>query len=193
MNRFGKYNVGMVIFKSDLEGLRILDWWFKSCVEWCYDYVDNGKFADQGYLDNFEVLSRKVLVIDNLGANLAPWNVGNHSIEKIGAGLYIDDYKLIFFHFHNIKIFFNRLLIPHIYYRARLTKTVKENIYKIYLTSLFQFSQDLNISLNKSLHVFQRRQNFIRKIYRWLIISMIFIRRDYISINKREFEHYVGS
>jgi hypothetical protein len=185
MSRFGKYNVGMVAFKSDAEGTRVLDWWFEACVAWCYDIVENGRFADQGYLNNFEKLSSKVLVINHLGANLAPWNVANYNIETRENNLYVDDFKLVFFHFHNLKIYLGRLLIPHIFYRARLTETVKINIYGLYLKSLLNLSRKLNLSLNESMYVFQRRQNFRTKIYRGIQVIFILLRRDYITINKR--------
>ncbi len=33
---YGKYCVQFVYFKNDDEGLKALNWWRKSCIEWCY-------------------------------------------------------------------------------------------------------------------------------------------------------------
>ena len=33
--RFGKYNVGVVAFRADEEGLACLRWWREQCLEWC--------------------------------------------------------------------------------------------------------------------------------------------------------------
>lgn len=183
LNRFGKYNVGMVIFKSDSDGMRLLDWWFTSCLEWCYDYVDQGRFADQGYLDYFEQMSTNVLVINHLGANLAPWNVSNYDICEKNGDLYVNSYKLLFFHFHNLKVFHKRMLIPHIYYRARLTKTVKNKIYRLYASSLSIRSKELNISLNDSLYLSRKPRGLLRQFRRWVTKLVIIVRRDFIYID----------
>lgn len=191
MNQFGRYNVGMVIFRFDPEGNKVLDWWFNSCLEWCYDYVDQGKFADQGYLDSFEKISNNVLIINNLGANLAPWNVGNFEVSKKGSELYVEEYKLIFFHFHNLKIIFNKLLIPHLYYRADLIRIVKDCIYVPYLRTLLELSGAHNIPLNKALYVFSRRLKFWKKIFRFFIILLILLKKEYIRIPHRSIENNV--
>ena len=183
LNRFGKYNVGMVAFKSDEEGMRLLNWWFVSCIEWCYDFVDKGRFADQRYLDYFEQMSSNVLVINHLGADLAPWNVSNYEICEKNGALYVDSYKILFFHFHNVIIFRNRMLIPHIYYRACLTKTVKNKIYSLYASSLSIQSERFNVSLNDSLYLYRGPQGLLRRTRRWIAILVILIRRDFIYID----------
>ena len=183
LNRFGKYNVGMVVFKSDSDGMRLLDWWFTSCIEWCYDYVDKGRFADQRYLDYFEQMSSNVLVINHLGANLAPWNVSNYDIYEKNGDLYVNSYKLLFFHFHNLKVLHKRMLIPHIYYRARLTKTVKNEIYSLYASSLSIQSKKLSISLNDSLYLSRKPKGLLRQVRRWVAKLLILLRRDFIYID----------
>ena len=49
----GTYNVAWVSFRRDADGLACLDWWRERCLEWCYDRVEDGRFADQGYLDEY--------------------------------------------------------------------------------------------------------------------------------------------
>ena len=55
--RYGIYNVGIVVFKKDSHGLDCLKWWVEKCIEWCKDECDleNERFADQKYLDSWPV------------------------------------------------------------------------------------------------------------------------------------------
>jgi hypothetical protein len=184
MSKFGVYNVGMVIFKHDEDGIRVLEWWYQSCIAWCHDYVENNKFADQKYLEYFENYSSKVKVFDNLGANLAPWNIENTEIKRSKRILLVNNQKLIFFHFHNLKIFRNLLLIPHVLYRASLTTDVINNIYEPYKRELIILASKFNLPLNLSLNIFKRDLNIYRKFLKSLIVFYIILNKNYIRIEK---------
>src|SRR6266498_2768391 len=43
----GIFNVGWVSFKRDEHALACLQWWRERCIEWCYDKIEAGRFADQ--------------------------------------------------------------------------------------------------------------------------------------------------
>ena len=106
LRKFGTYNIGWVGVRNDTEGISVIKWWRQKCIEWCRDYVDGDRFADQGYLDSFPGLSPRVKVIENIGANLAPWNVGNYRIGFRSDQVMVDaDHPLIFFHFQGLKGF----------------------------------------------------------------------------------------
>lgn len=100
---YGKYNVGWASFRRDPDGLACLAWWRDRCLEWCYDRLEGDRFADQKYLDRFPEMFKGVLVLDNPGANLAPWNLANHRLEERGGHLLADGVPLIFFHFHDFR------------------------------------------------------------------------------------------
>ncbi len=51
MRRFGIYNVGWVSVRHCDQGIAALRWWRERCIEWCHDFVDGDRFADQRYLD----------------------------------------------------------------------------------------------------------------------------------------------
>lgn len=69
----GKYNVGLVYFRHTGKARVCLKRWKDQCLEWCfYDHLD-GKFADQGYLDEWPE-TYDAHVIEHLGVDLAPWN-----------------------------------------------------------------------------------------------------------------------
>jgi hypothetical protein len=111
---YGLYNVGLLSFRRDADGLACLAWWRDRCLEWCYDRLEGDRFADQKYLDRFAELFRGVLVLDHPGANLAPWNIASHRLEAKDGRISVDGLPLIFFHFHNFKkLFLNAWHVEH--------------------------------------------------------------------------------
>ncbi|MGH8101383.1 MAG: hypothetical protein ACREIW_08795, partial [Chthoniobacterales bacterium] len=46
----GKYNVGLLCFRNDEAGARVLRWWRERCIESCHFDVKAGKCGDQIYL-----------------------------------------------------------------------------------------------------------------------------------------------
>ena len=73
--RHGRFNVGILSFSNDVAGRACLDDWFTRCLAWCYDRLEDGKYADQKYLDEWPArLGAALLVLEHPGVNLAPWN-----------------------------------------------------------------------------------------------------------------------
>jgi hypothetical protein len=95
----GEYNVGWITFRKDRDGIACLQWWFDRCIEWCYQRREDGKYADQGYLDWFPKLFRTVKILDDPGINLAPWNLANHRVRSENGAVKVDGKPLVFFHF----------------------------------------------------------------------------------------------
>jgi hypothetical protein len=100
----GIYNVQFMMFRRNLEGLNALKWWRDRCIEWCYARFENGKFGDQKYLDDWKERFTGVHVIQHLGAGLAPWNAAQYNLNKNGEDIFVEEYPLIFYHFHALKI-----------------------------------------------------------------------------------------
>jgi hypothetical protein len=100
----GIYNVGWISFRRDENGLSCLDWWRDRCLEWCFDRVEEGRYADQKYLDDWPVRFENVTVLQHLGANLAPWNLANYNLRYNDSNeVMVDGQQLIFFHFHGLR------------------------------------------------------------------------------------------
>lgn len=100
---YGIYNVGWLSFRRDACGLECLRWWRERCLEWCYQRVENGRYCDQKYLDDWPTRFDRVVVLEHRGANVALWNVGNSAITWDGAQVRVDGTPLIFFHFHSVR------------------------------------------------------------------------------------------
>jgi hypothetical protein len=100
--KYGKYNVGWVSFRRDADGLRCLKSWYRKCVEWCYEKLEKGRYADQKYLDSWPAQFRSLQVIEDPGVNLAPWNLGNVSLSTRGNMVLVDKRPLVFFHFADL-------------------------------------------------------------------------------------------
>lgn len=142
--RYGTYNVGWVSFRHDSAGRRCAEWWDDRCREWCHDRVEDGKFADQGYLDRFPEVCDAVRIIGNPGANLAPWNLAGHELRTRADGhVLVDGAPLVFFHFHGVTRRGDRYYFKHVGYRARTTGLVRDRIYRPYLTELDNINREV--------------------------------------------------
>ena len=137
LEKFGIYNVGWVSFRRDAQGADCIEWWRERTNEWCLDMVEDGRFADQGYLNDFPKLFGGVHVLTNHGANLAPWNVGARKIERHGGLVYADGNLVLFFHFHGVKrLRAGQYLTSHGHYKAPMKPLVRDFLYRPYLLEL---------------------------------------------------------
>jgi hypothetical protein len=136
---YGIYCVDFIIFKNTEEGIKILKWWRDACLEWCHARVEDGKYGDQKYLDNWPAKYKGVYVHKNPGAGVAPWNLKRYSYFKKNNIVYCiergtaKEFQLLFYHFSGLKFFKNNQIrlcfLP-------LPGEVKELIYKPYLLAL---------------------------------------------------------
>jgi len=99
----GRFNVGWIYFKKDRVSSDCLAQWQAQCLGWCKDYPEDGKFADQKYLDSWPDDFEGTHIISHPGANLAPWNLNTHKITRESERLLSDKKPVIFYHFHMIK------------------------------------------------------------------------------------------
>jgi hypothetical protein len=66
----GIYQAGLIGFKRDEQGMRILQWWKDKCIEKCVDIYDES-WGDQKYLDSIPYLFSNVKLIDHIGIGAA--------------------------------------------------------------------------------------------------------------------------
>jgi len=136
----GKYCVQFMIFKNNQNGLYVLDWWRKACLDWCFGYLDNGRLGDQKYLDDWMTRFKGVHELQHLGGGVAPWNVQQYDFFEKNNKVFghikgaKKDWPLVFYHFHG---FF--LMSPKKYLSAPgydLSKNARINICDNYFRAL---------------------------------------------------------
>lgn len=144
----GLYCVQFMTFKNDEKGLKVLKWWRNACLDWCYARCEDGKFGDQKYLDNWPNQFEGVHELQNLGGGVAPWNIQQYIVEKdlkckeISTNI---NFNIIFYHFHNFKIFKNRYYTCGFY---NLNSQVIKLIYMEYIRELIDIKERKFNNLN---------------------------------------------
>lgn len=102
LRNYGRYNAGFGIWRQHPTGLRCLHDWSEDCIRWCHNRVENGKFMNQGYLDQWPRRYPDLVELQHPGHNLAPWNLDRHALRARNHGLEVDGQALIFFHFSHL-------------------------------------------------------------------------------------------
>lgn len=100
----GIYNVSVVIFKNDSYGAECLEWWRERCLEACRLDPEEGLCGDQKYLDDWPTRFKNVVVLQNLGGGLAPWNITTYELSRRNGSVVVESDELIFYHFHQLEL-----------------------------------------------------------------------------------------
>jgi len=142
---YGKYNVQFNIFRNDEEGLNALNWWRKKTINWCCsrsrgifykrDGEKNMQGGDQIYLEDWPSRFRNVYVLKNKKLCLAPFNISQYHIFLKNNTIYVEDTKLVFYHFHSFEINgWNKFTLADGAYK--ITKEVCSLIYSPYINEI---------------------------------------------------------
>ncbi len=144
----GKFCVQFITFNNDERGMKALVWWRERCLEWCYARHEDGKFGDQGYLNDWETRFDGVYSLQHLGGGVAAWNVQQYRIYLEGEKLFgmehssRRDFELIFYHFHYLRFISNGTIELG---RRTLTDKVLQLIYLPYVEKLEKIKSRLQI------------------------------------------------
>jgi hypothetical protein len=135
----GTYCVQFISFKNDARGLKALRWWRERCLEWCYARLEDGKFGDQLYLEDWTTRFEGVHVLRHLGGGLAAWNIQQYDISLCNGNPWGKEYRTgkdfpaVFYHFHYVRLFHNGFIELG---RRELSSSVLDLIYRPYLRFL---------------------------------------------------------
>ena len=140
----GTYCVQFMTFKSDSRGLTVLQWWQDRCLEWCYNRVEDGKFGDQKYLDDWLERFDGVHALRHIGGGVAPWNVQQYDVHVADGALHANDAMLVFYHFHGYKQYADGTLELGAY---RLAGSVRELLYRPYVQGLAEARREVSAVL----------------------------------------------
>ncbi|MEO7412911.1 MAG: hypothetical protein ABIZ81_06100 [Opitutaceae bacterium] len=144
LEKNGIYNVAWVSFRRDANGLACLAWWRERCLEWCHDFVDRGRYADQGYLDEFPWRFAGVKVLHHPGIDLAPWNVDGAALTHREGKLQVDGRPLIFYHFQGLRELLRGWFDPGLlFYSSTMTAELRHFVYQPYLQKLMLWQERL--------------------------------------------------
>jgi lipopolysaccharide biosynthesis glycosyltransferase len=116
---YGIFNLGFLALNGRApQSASFLDWWESRTLELGKSDIENGFYVDQLWINMAPVYFDKVLILKNLGYNVAPWNLHEREIVADESGGYRmqDGSDLVFFHFssfnyritHRLAKFFNR-------------------------------------------------------------------------------------
>ncbi|MFA6761022.1 MAG: hypothetical protein WCR69_08270 [Sulfuricurvum sp.] len=135
----GIYCVQFMTFKSDERGIGVLRWWREACLDWCYDRIEDGKFGDQKYLDDWTTRFDGIHVLKHLGGGLAPWNVSQYDLED-------GSIEPIFYHFHNFKFIDDRAVYSGYYKFRDIEKKLFYEPYEKHLANIKTYLEGMGES-----------------------------------------------
>jgi hypothetical protein len=196
----GVFNVGWLSFRNDSNGKACLEWWRIRCLEWCFDRIEPGRFADQKYLDDWPLRFEGVVVLGHPGANLAPWNLGSHLFKLTDGKITVDNQPLIFFHFHGLKKITSWLYNSRLGdYKLSLADPAVDYIYQIYIRTLRQVEHQWlhpqgvicsaakirGLPTNHGKGFFECVIQFLRFIRNCLRCFHVFFKNQYVFVFKR--------
>jgi hypothetical protein len=99
---YGRFNVGWVGFSNSGEGLDLIQDYRKLCIDWCYDKIEDDRYGDQKYLDQWPQKFPNCVISKHPGANVAQWNIPGRTLSVVNGAFYINNDPLIFYHFHGV-------------------------------------------------------------------------------------------
>lgn len=180
--KFGRFNVQYLSFRKDEQGIACLTRWRKQCIEWCYDRLEEGKYADQKYLDEWPVLYKNMVASENKGAGLAPWNVDGYNIKIDKDCLYVDSEKLVFYHYHGLRQLSKRIMMTGLSLnKVKIQREIVNWLYKRYVRELQNSEQSISNLVgtmeNVSVYVNVRRSR--SKV---IEIAKALVRRDILFV-----------
>lgn len=182
----GTYCVQFNTFVNDENGQKVLQWWKERCLEWCHYTKQGDKKGDQKYLENWTTVFDGVHTLIHLGGGVAPWNVKQYSLKETNDLIFTfkgTDFKLIFYHFQNIR--YLPFMLVNINSGTN-DRRVKEKIYLPYLIHIERIRKSLyeKYRLKFSIRKASFTNPILRLIQEYIMPFKINQVSDIISIGK---------
>lgn len=119
----GKYCVQFMPFERAKSEV-VRQWWEDRCVEWCFARVEDGRFGDQRYLDDWPVrFAESVHVLEQKQLLQAPWNASK-----------FDGQEAVLFHFHGVRLGQAATIVTDDFYK--IPEATRARIYLPYFEDL---------------------------------------------------------
>jgi hypothetical protein len=102
------YVTPLLTLSRDSRSETALRWWRERCLEWCYDRLEDGRWSDLTYLNDWPRRFPGVRVLEHPGC-LGEWNVRYFDLSAENGRVLIDGRPLILFHYGALWIYRGRL------------------------------------------------------------------------------------
>ena len=163
-SRYGKLNVGFIIYNKDKFTLEKLKIWSNQCSDWCYDRISDEKYADQKYLDDWLKFDDNVKVLDCINYNVAPWNIEQKHYFVENSKLYHKTGKpVIFIHFHGLSFMKKNFFTSGFsIYNKNLNKIILKNIYYPYVNKLHEIEKRIAVKTSSKRSLLENQSLVIK-------------------------------
>ena len=198
---YGKYCVQFVYFKNNPSGLEVLDWWRKSCIDWCYARMEDGKYGDQKYLDYFSEKFASVHEITHLGAGVAPWNIDNFAVLNDNGILKILPKNrqfglqtIIFYHFQGLKFECRENKVMAEASFLKIDKQSLQYLYEPYIKNLIKVKNSTLDSndIFEPIFFYRKYKNIFGQVFKSFFKQFEFIQRVYFILKKKRYSQPKG-
>jgi hypothetical protein len=161
-NSYGKYNVGVNLFRNSAAGQKCLKEWKADCDNW-YPGQPGYKlkyFSDQIFLDSWVGRYDGIKIIENIGVDTSHWNAANYRFSKKNEKYFVDEYPLIIYHFSNLIKVEDSIWNANSIYAFVSIKGILYEIYKNYLIDIESFGLSNRKWIKVKLKVSARKRLF---------------------------------
>lgn len=169
----GRFCVQFMTFRRTQECFDVMKWWQDRCIEWCFDRLEDGKFGDQKYLDQWPTLfPTQVHILCQVDKTLAPWNA-DHFLRLGSVG-----HTPVFFHFQSFRIISETLARLYVGFSMGEQSMRFYESYLVALKEQIALLKRHGMSLSKMPEP-RRQLGFLRKIYMRLLGKVRYARLDH--------------
>ncbi len=176
-NALGDFNAGWLSARNSAGGRDALAWWRERCLEWCKMAVEEGRYANQGYLNGMLAHFPQVRAARHRGLNVGPWNAANRQLGHDGERFTAGADPLLAYHFSTISRLAPGWFFTELYAYGSLPRGLLGGIYHRYLDSFEQIHRQHR---NRPLPGLEWPRGFRRRARRLLEVAVKLVRSDFI-------------
>ena len=96
---YGRFQSGLIGFRSDDAGRAAAARWREECLEWCGAEPEPGRWANKRYLNDWPRSLPGVRVSTHPGLGAAAWSVGRYELGERDGQVLLDGQPLVLFHY----------------------------------------------------------------------------------------------
>lgn len=176
VKHYGKFVIGVNLFRNDQAGRKCLKDWKEDCDNWYPGkpgYPLNF-FSDQIFLDSWPEKYEGIKIIRNIGVNTSYWNASNYRFQKRDGVYFVNETPLMIYHFSSLKKIDERTWNSYSIYGFASVKNTLKEIYVEYIKCIESFgvSNSIQARLN---HQDSLKKKIAHRILRQFINEIVII------------------